>query len=135
MSQHDNQSGSLRSPLGKVLGLGTAKEGVKHWWSQRVTAVGLALLGVWFIVSLFCLGSFEYGAVTMWIANPCNATLLSIFIATLAYHSQLGVQVVIEDYVHGALKTVSIVASSFFHVVVGTLGVVAVLRIAFGVAA
>ena len=126
---------SLRSPLGKVLGLGAAKEGVKHWWSQRVTAVGLALLGAWFIVSLLCLSNFEYGTVTAWIRNPCNATLLSIFVATLAYHSQLGVQVVIEDYVHGALKTASIVLSNFFHVVVGSLGVVSVLRIAFGGAA
>ena len=85
--------------------------------------------------SLYCFGSFDYGAVTAWIATPYNATLLSIFIATLAYHSQLGVQVVIEDYVRGALKTVSIVLSNFFHVVVGTLGVVSVLRVAFGVAA
>jgi succinate dehydrogenase / fumarate reductase membrane anchor subunit len=130
-----SQKESLRSPLGRVAGLGSAKEGAKHWWSQRVTAVGLAMLGAWFIVSLLCLGSVEYGAVTGWIANPCNATLLSIFIATMAYHSQLGVQVVIEDYVHGALKTVSIVLSNFFHVVVGTLGVVSVLRVAFGVAA
>jgi succinate dehydrogenase / fumarate reductase membrane anchor subunit len=123
---------SLRSPLGKVLGLGSAKAGAKHWWSQRVTAVALALLGVWFIASLACLGSFEYGAVIGWIANTCNATLLSLFIASLAYHSQLGVQVVIEDYVHGATKTVTIVLSNFFHVVVGAVGVIAVLRIAFG---
>jgi succinate dehydrogenase / fumarate reductase membrane anchor subunit len=123
---------SLRTPLGTVLGLGAAKAGVKHWWSQRVTAVGLALLGVWFVISLLCLGSFEYSAVTTWIANPINATLLSIFVATLSFHSQLGVQVVIEDYVHGAMKTISIVLSNFLHVVVGALGVIAVLRIAFG---
>jgi len=126
---------SLRTPLGKVLGLGSAKAGAKHWWSQRVTAVCLALLGVWFVASLVCLGSFDYDAVIGWIHNVCNATLLVLFIATLAYHSQLGVQVVIEDYVHGALKTVSIVLSNLFHVVIGALGVVAVLRIAFGVAA
>ncbi len=123
---------SLRSPLGQVLGLGSAKAGVKHWWSQRVTAVALALLGVWFIASLACLGSFEYGAVIGWIGKPVNATLLSLLIASLAYHSQLGVQVVLEDYVHGATKTVTIVLSNFFHVVVGALGVIAVLRIAFG---
>jgi succinate dehydrogenase / fumarate reductase, membrane anchor subunit len=123
---------SLRSPLGKVLGLGTAKEGASHWWSQRVTAVGLALLGAWFVASLLHLGTFEYGAVTSWIAAPWNAALLSIFIGTLCYHSQLGVQVVIEDYVHGGLKTLSIVLSNFAHVVVGVLGVVSVLRIAFG---
>lgn len=123
---------SLRSPLGKVLGLGSAKSGASHWWSQRVTAVALALLGVWFIGSLVCLDSFEYGAVTAWMGGPVNATLLSLFVATLAYHSQLGVQVVIEDYVHGTLKTVSIVLSNFLHVVVGALGVVSVLRVAFG---
>jgi succinate dehydrogenase / fumarate reductase, membrane anchor subunit len=126
---------SLRSPLGKVLGLGSAKAGAKHWWSQRVTAVAVALLGTWFIVSLACLGSFEYGAVVGWIGNVCNATLLVLFIATLAYHSQLGVQVVVEDYVHGATKTVTIIVSNLLHVVVGALGIVAVLRIAFGVAA
>jgi len=123
---------SLGSPLGKVLGLGSAKTGTHHWWSQRLTAVALALLGIWFIGSLACLGGFEYGAVLAWIGNPFNATLLSLFIASLAYHSQLGVQVVIEDYVHGATKTVSIVLSNFIHVVVGALGVIAVLRIAFG---
>jgi len=122
---------SLRSPLGAVLGLGAAKEGAKHWWSQRVTAIGLVLLGVWFIVSFARLGSLEYGAVTAWIANPCNATLLSLFVATLTYHSQLGVQIVIEDYVQGALKTIAIVLSNFFHIVLGSLGVVSVLRIAF----
>ena len=126
---------SLRSPLGTVLGLGSAKQGAKHWWSQRVTAVGLVVLGAWFVVSLVCLGSFEFGAVTAWIGNPINATLLSLFIATLAYHSQLGVQVVLEDYVHGATKTVCIVLSNFFHVIIAALGVMSVLRIAFGGAA
>ena len=126
---------SLRSPLGAVLGLGSAKAGAKHWWAQRVTAIGLALLGVWFIASLLCLGSFEYHAVVGWIGGPCNATLLALFVATLAYHSQLGMQVVIEDYVHGATKTVTNILSNLFHIVVGALGVVAVPRIAFGVAA
>jgi succinate dehydrogenase / fumarate reductase, membrane anchor subunit len=126
---------SLQSPLGRVLGLGAAKEGAKHWWAQRMTAVGLVLLGVWFVVSLACVGSFEYGAVTEWMRSPYNATLLSLFVSTLAYHSQLGVKVVVEDYVQGALKTVLIVLSDFFHVVVGALGVVSVLRVAFGGAA
>ena len=61
---------SLRSPLGTVLGLGTAKEGAGHWWSQRVTAVGLVLLGAWFIASLAYLGTFDYEAVTSWIGKP-----------------------------------------------------------------
>jgi len=123
---------SLRSPLGKVLGLGAAKEGVKHWWSQRVTAIALALLGGWFIGSLFLLGNFDYATVVAWIRNPYDAALLVLFIATLAYHSLLGVQVVIEDYVAGALKTAAIVVSNFLHVGVSVLGILAVLRIAFG---
>ena len=123
---------SLRTPMGRVLGLGSAKEGAKHWWSQRVSAVGLALLSVWFLASLALLGGFDYGAVTAWIGNPCNAALLTLFVATLSYHSQLGVQVIVEDYVHGALKTIMIVLSTFFHVAIAVLGIVAVLRIAFG---
>src|SRR5262245_30554749 len=119
-----SQGNNLRSPLGQVLGLGTAKQGAKHWWSQRITAIALALLGVWFIASLACLGSFAFASVTAWIGHPVNATLLSVMIVTLMYHSQLGIQVVIEDYVHGAAKTVSIVLSNFFHVIVGALGVV-----------
>jgi len=126
---------SLRSPLGKVLGLGAAKQGAHHWWSQRVTAVGLVLLGAWFLIALLLLGNFDYRAVIGWIRNPLNATLLTLFIITLSYHSQLGVQVVIEDYVSGALKTVSIVLSNFFHVALSVSGVIAVLRIAFGSAA
>ena len=126
---------SLRSPLGKVLGLGSAKQGAHHWWMQRVTAVGLALLGIWFLVSLACVGSFEYVAIVKWAANPCNAALLAVMIGTLAYHSLLGVQVVIEDYIHGVLKTALIVLSNFFHVVLAAIGIVSVLRIAFGSAA
>jgi succinate dehydrogenase / fumarate reductase, membrane anchor subunit len=123
---------SLRSPLSRVLGLGSAKDGTKHWWSQRVTAVALSLLGVWLIVSLAMLDSLGYAAVVTWIGRPFNATLLSLFVLTLAYHSQLGVQVVVEDYVQGALKTVTLLLSNFIHVVVAALSVVAVLRIAFG---
>ena len=126
---------SLRSPLGKVLGLGSAKAGAHHWWSQRMTAIGLVILGAWFVISLACLGTFDYSAVRGWIGGPVNATLLSLLVATLCYHSQLGVQVVIEDYVHGALKTASILISNFVHIVAGVLGVVSVLRVAFGVAA
>ena len=88
---------SLRSPVGRVLGLGSAKEGVSHWWSQRVTAVGLVLLGLWFACSLLQLGSFDHGAVVAWIGTPTHAVLLSLLIGTAAYHSQLGVQVVVSQ--------------------------------------
>jgi succinate dehydrogenase / fumarate reductase, membrane anchor subunit len=126
---------SLRSPARNVTGLGSAKSGVHHWWMQRVSAVGVAILSVWFVVSLWCLGKFDYVSVTQWIANPCNAALLMLWVSALLYHSKLGIQVVVEDYFHGATKTGVIVLSNLFHVALAVLGVVAVLRIAFGSAA
>lgn len=126
---------SLRSPMGRVLGLGSAKEGVSHWWSQRVTAVALVLLTLWFASALLRLGDFSHAAVIAWIALPLNAVLLSLLIGTALYHSQLGVQVVVEDYVvnHG-LKVVTLLLINFLHIALAALGIFSVLRIAFGAA-
>ena len=127
---------SLRSPVGRVLGLGSAKEGVSHWWSQRVTAVGLVLLGLWFACSMAQLGGFDQGTVVAWIGTPTHAVLLSLLIGTAAYHSQLGVQVVVEDYVSNkGWKIVTMLLVNFIHVAAAALGVFSVLRIAFGAAA
>ena len=126
---------SLRSPVGRVLGLGTAKDGVEHWWTQRISAVALAVLGPWCLISLLVMGHFDYDAVANWMSRPYNAVLLVIFVPTLLYHSKLGVQVVIEDYVAGALKVTSLLLSTFAHVIVGALGIFAVLKVAFGVGA
>ena len=124
---------SLRSPIGRVTGLGTAKEGVGHWWSQRVTSVALLLLGLWFVASLLRMPNFGHELVTTWIAMPLNAVLLLLLIGTLVYHSQLGVQVVVEDYVHHhGLKIATMLLLTFTHVVVAALAIFAVLRIAFG---
>ena len=123
---------SLRSPIGRVLGLGAAKEGSGHWWSQRVTAVALIFLTLWFVVALLRFDSFEYDATIEWIQAPVNAVLLILLLGTLIYHSMLGVQVVIEDYVHGGLRVVTLVLVNFLHYLVAALGVFAVLRIAFG---
>lgn len=126
---------SLRSPLGKVLGLGSAKEGASHWWSQRVTAVALVVLTLWFVTALLRLHDFSYAVVTAWIGKPLNAVLLSLLVGTMAYHSQLGVQVVVEDYVTDkGWKIATMLLLNFIHIAVAVLGVFAVLRIAFGVA-
>jgi succinate dehydrogenase / fumarate reductase membrane anchor subunit len=125
---------SLRSPLGRVLGLGAAKNGVHHWWVQRVSAVGLVILGLWFVISLLCLGQLDYDTVRTWLASPVNAALLVLLVVTSFYHSQLGVQVVLEDYVKSG-KVIALVASQFVHLALGTVAVIAVLRVAFGSAA
>ena len=123
---------SLRSPLGKVLGLGSAKEGAAHWWSQRVSAVALVLLAPWFLLSLIALGDLSYTHVVVWIGAPMNTVLLSLFVLTVTYHAQLGLQVVVEDYVaHKGTRMVVMLAINFVLLVLGLLGVFSVLRIAF----
>lgn len=124
---------SLRSPVGRVLGLGSAGEGVGHWWTQRVTSVALVLLGLWFLFALISLPDLNYPSVTAWMGSPVNAVLLSLLIGTMVYHSILGLQVVVEDYVshHGA-KVVTMLVLQFIHIVLAALGIFAVLRTAFG---
>lgn len=127
---------SLRSPVGRVLGLGSAGEGVGHWWTQRVSSVALVLLGLWFVFVLIRLPDLGYQTVTAWMASPANAVLLSLLVGTTVYHSLLGVQVVVEDYVshHGA-KIATMLLLQFVHFVLGALGIFSVLRVAFGSAA
>lgn len=123
---------SLRSPLGKVLGRGSAKQGVSHWWVQRVSAVALVPLSLWFAYQFVHLPMSDYDAVRGWIASGFNPAWLSLFIGAVAVHSSLGVQVVIEDYVpHTGAKVAALLANTFLHIVVAVAGVYAVLRIAF----
>jgi len=127
---------SLTSPLARVLGKGSAKDGSGHWWSQRVTAAALVLLALWFVVSLLMLPDLGYAAVVAWVQSPLNAVLLSLLVVTLVYHSQLGVQVVVEDYVAGkGTKLATMLVVNFLHVLIGATGVFSILRVAFGVAA
>lgn len=122
---------SLRTPLGRVLGLGSAHSGVHHWTVQRVTALALAPLAIWFIVSIVRLPLADHAAVLAWISHGANPVLLILLVLALCWHSQLGVQVVIEDYVHGRLlKPCALIVSSFAHVLLAVAGVLAILRIA-----
>ena len=124
---------SLRSPLGRVLGLGSAKDGSSHWWAQRMTAVALSFLSTWFLISILLLDNLRFDVVSAWAGKPLNSILLVLTTATLAYHSKLGVQVVIEDYVHGpAIKIFSLVMNNFTHILLAVAGVFAVLKIGFG---
>jgi succinate dehydrogenase / fumarate reductase membrane anchor subunit len=124
---------SLRAPLGRVLGLGTAKDGTDHWWGQRVSGVALVLLGLWFVASVVVSPSLAHDVVVEFIGRPLNSVLLSLLCLTAAYHSWLGVQVVIEDYVHAhGSKIVSLILSRFAHVLVAVISVYAILRIGLG---
>lgn len=124
---------SLRTPLGRVLGLGAARDGTEHWWAQRVSAVALALLGVWFVGSLAGLNAGDYASASAFVAEPVNTVLLGLLVVTMTYHSYLGVQVVIEDYLHApAVKVTALVTSRFAHVFVAALSVYAIFRIGLG---
>jgi succinate dehydrogenase / fumarate reductase, membrane anchor subunit len=124
---------SLRSPLGRVVGLGSAKDGVHHWWLQRLTSIALIPLTIWFTVSILSLPSLGHATVTAWMALSWNALLLIVLVLVATYHSQLGVRVVIEDYVHDTgIKTLILVLVSFAHALAAVVGVFAILKVAFG---
>lgn len=123
---------SLRSPLGKALGRGSAKSGVSHWWWQRVTAVALVPLSIWFLVALLGLPSLDLATVSLWIGSGWTPVFLLLFVWALAAHSALGVQMVIEDYVYAkGAQLVALLAVDFLHAVIAVAGSYAVLRIAF----
>ena len=123
---------SLRTDLGKVRGLGSAKEGVGHWWTQRLTAIALIPLLVWFVASVVPLVGAELRIVREWISSPVNSVLLLTLIVAVFHHAQLGLQVVIEDYVHtGWLRLASVIAVKFAAFGLSATSLFAVLKIAF----
>jgi succinate dehydrogenase / fumarate reductase membrane anchor subunit len=119
--------------LNKVLGLGAAKSGIEHWWAQRLTAVALAPLGLWFAIAMLRFETLAYAEVVAWLRDPVTAILLLMTIIAVVYHSYLGLQVVVEDYVEGkGAKLVAIVLSAFGHAFLVLAAAFAVLRVAFG---
>ena len=124
---------SLQSPLGLVRGLGSAKNGTHHWWMQRVTAVALIPLCLWFAVAMIKMTGANYGDAIAWVQAPFNAIMLLLLIGATFYHMQLGLQVVIEDYVHGeGAKVVLLMAQKLASLALAVAAVFAVLKIAFG---
>jgi len=122
----------LESPLGRALGHGSAKAGADHWIAQRLTAIGLVPLGLWFAFSMTSLQHGSYELVAAWVAEPLNAILLILLVVTLVYHSMLGLQVIIEDYVHGALGTLALIAVKFVHVILAVAGFYAIVVTSMG---
>jgi len=123
---------SLRSPPARVLGSGSAKAGTQHWWAQRLTAVAMVPLGLWFIFSLPGMPHGNYQLVAAWIAEPLHAIPLLLLVIALVYHSSLGLQVVVEDYVHGAAGVVTLIIVKFVHVVLAVAGIYAVVTVSLG---
>ena len=123
----------LRSPLGRALGLGSAKEGAEHWWLQRVTAVALVPLALWFVAALVAHLGVERAAVVIWLRSPLTAVAMILLVVATFTHMALGLQVVIEDYVHHeATKIASLVLVRLACWALGAAALFAVLRVAFG---
>jgi succinate dehydrogenase / fumarate reductase, membrane anchor subunit len=121
--------------LGRVRGLGAAKDGVHHWWLQRVTAIANIVLVLWFIFSLVRLPGLDYTSVTLWLRQPVAAVPMLLLIVSVFWHFRLGVQVFIEDYVHGPARIIAMLALSFYTLAGAAAAVFAVFKIALGAAA
>lgn len=121
---------SMRTPIGRVRGLGSAKFGTAHWWVQRMTTLALIPLTVWFVASVVAMAGADYATVRGWLANPVAAGLMLLLIVATFYHGALGLQVVIEDYIsHEGAKLAAMLAAKAASIVLGLLAALAVLTI------
>ena len=121
--------------LGRVRGLGSAHEGVEHWWRQKLTAGSNFLLMAWLLISLAIRPSFGYPAMHAWLASPWAAVPMVLLIVSVFTHFRLGLQVVIEDYQHNETRVVAMVLLNFFVVATAATAIFSILKIAFGAAA
>jgi succinate dehydrogenase / fumarate reductase membrane anchor subunit len=121
---------NMRSPLARAIGLGSAKEGVGAWWAERVSAVALIPLTLWFAASIIAHTGSDYATFIVWLRTPLAAILMILLLVALFYHTALGLQVVIEDYVHSTIKFATVIAVRLGCCALATAGVVSILRIA-----
>jgi succinate dehydrogenase / fumarate reductase, membrane anchor subunit len=123
-----------RNPLATAHNHGAAGDGVSHWWAQRFSAIILALMTIWLVCALAAVVGADHDSASAWLGQPFNAAMAILFVIATIYHGKLGLQVVIEDYVHHRLTEVALqVAVSILSIVGGLLAVIAILKVAFGV--
>lgn len=123
---------SLRTPLGRVRGMGSAKSGTHHWWMQRVTSIALLPLTLWFVLSMISLAGASYLETLLWIAQPLNALLMLVLVGLTFHHMAAGLQVVVEDYVRDEFKRIAFVlVIKAAALLMALASGFAVLRIAF----
>ena len=124
---------SYRTPLGRARGLGSAKHGAGSWIAERVGAIALVPLTIWAAYGVLRLAAGDYGFAVHWIQDPLNATLAVVTLAVSFWHMQLGLRVVVEDYIHKALsKTTLLLANVFLCGLVAALAIVSILKVALG---
>lgn len=124
---------TMRSHLGRVRGLGSTNDGVGHWWLQRLTGIALVPLTLWFVFAAIGLAGADLAAFKAWLGTAANPVLMCLLIFTMFHHGQLGLQVVIEDYIHTeTTKLVLLILTKFIAVVFGGYSIYAVLRLSFG---
>lgn len=121
----------MRDPLATARGLGSAKDGVNHWWMQRVTAIALLVLSPWFIYFAVSLIGADHFTVRAMIAKPLNATLLVSFVIAMCWHARLGMQVVVEDYIHGWQELTLQLVIKFAYAIAAIAAIIAIGRIVF----
>lgn len=132
MSKDGITQTSLRTPLGRVRGMGSARSGTHHWWMQRVTSVALLPLTLWFVVGMIGLAGASYLETLLWIAQPINAVLMLVLIGLTFHHMAAGLQVVVEDYVRDEMKRlVGVLLIKAAALLLALAAGFSVLRIAF----
>lgn len=120
-----------RSPLSRAIGLGSAKSGAEHWWAQRVSAVALVPLTLWFVASIISHTGSDHASFVTWLRTPAAMILTILLLIFLFHHTALGLQVVIEDYVHSDVRFAAVIAVRLCCFALAVAGIVAVLEIAF----
>jgi succinate dehydrogenase / fumarate reductase membrane anchor subunit len=124
-------SSDMRSPLARAQGLGSARKGAKLWWAERVSAIALVPLALWFLGSIIAHTGSDYPSAIRWLRTPPASLAMLVLLLALFHHTALGLQVVIEDYIHSSAKFGAVIMVRLGCMALASAGIIAVLRIAF----